>query len=100
VRFDGPARHSVAYAVMLGVDPKPSLLSSQRHRYNNQVLLLEPWEEIYVVDDERTMSFADTVPFHTALMDAYKRAGYSLVPVPRDSVDQRAAFVRDFIAHR
>jgi predicted ATPase len=100
VVFDRGIPDCIAYADMLGVDPTPSLLSSQRNRYNNQVLLLEPWEEIYVVDDERTMSFADTVPFHTALTDAYKRAGYSLVPVPRDSVDQRAAFVRDFIANR
>jgi predicted ATPase len=99
VVFDRGIPDCIAYAIMLGVDPKPTLLASQRHRYNNQVLLLEPWEEIYVVDDERTMSFADTVPFHRALMDAFERAGYSLVPVPHDSVDNRAAFLRDFIAH-
>jgi predicted ATPase len=100
VVFDRGIPDCIAYADMLGVDPTPSLLSSQRHRYTNQVLLLEPWEEIYVVDDERTMSFADTVRFQTALTDAYRRAGYSLVKVPRDSVDQRAAFVRDFVANR
>ena len=80
VVFDRGIPDCIAYAVMLGVDPTPSVLASQRHRYNNQVLLLEPWEEIYVVDEERTMSFADTVPFHGALTDAYERAGYSLVP--------------------
>ena len=100
VVFDRGIPDCIAYAIMLGVDPTPSLLASQRHRYNNQVLLLEPWEEIYVVDDERTMSFADTVPFHRVLIYAYERAGYSLVPVPRDSVDNRAAFLRDFIAYR
>jgi predicted ATPase len=100
VVFDRGIPDCIAYATMLCVDPKPSLLASQRHRYNNQVLLLEPWEEIYVVDEERTMAFADAVPFHEALTDAYERAGYSLVPVPRDSVDNRAAFLRDFITHR
>lgn len=100
VVFDRGIPDCIAYAVMLGVDPTPSLLASQRHRYNNQVFLLEPWEEIYVVDEERTMSFADTIPFHGALMDAYARAGYALVEVPRDSVDNRAAFLRDFIADR
>jgi predicted ATPase len=100
VVFDRGIPDCVAYAVMLGVDATRSLLASQRHRYNNEVLLLEPWEEIYVVDEERTMSFADTVAFHRALTDAYERAGYSLVEVPRDSIDNRAAFLRDFVAHR
>jgi predicted ATPase len=100
VVFDRGIPDCIAYAVMLGVDPTPSLLASERHQYNHQVLLLEPWEEIYLVDEERTMSFADTIPFHGALVDAYERAGYSLVVVPRDSVDNRAAFVRDLVTHR
>ena len=97
--FDRGIPDCIAYAVVLGVNPTQSLRASQKHRYNNQVLLLEPWEEIYVRDDERTMSFADTIPFHGALTDAYERAGYSLVPVPRGSVDNRAAFLRDFVTH-
>ena len=51
-----------------------------------------------MTDAERTMSFADTIPFHAALVDAYERAGYSLVGVPRDSAENRAAFVRDLVA--
>jgi predicted ATPase len=46
------------------------------------------------------MSFADTIPFHEALVDAYERTGYVLVEVPRGSVEQRSAFVRDRIARR
>lgn len=100
VVFDRGIPDCIAYAVMLGVDLTPSLLASQRHRYNNKVLLLEPWEEIYVRDEERTMTFADTVPFHRALTDAYERAGYTLVELPRDSVEKRAAFLRDFVTLR
>ena len=47
------------------------------------------------MDDERTMSFADAFPFHDALVDAYERAGYVMIEVPRGSVELRAAFVRD-----
>ena len=43
------------------------------------------------------MSFADTVPFQRALVDAYELAGYVLVDVPRGSVQNRVAFVRGFI---
>ena len=97
VVFDRGIPDCVAYAVLLGVDPASSVLASQTHRYHSEVLFLEPWEEIYTVDDERTMSFADTLPFHEALVDAYERAGYTIVEVPRDSVEDRAAFVRDLI---
>lgn len=71
-----------------------------RLHHHREALVLEPWEGIDVVDDERTMSFADTLAFHEALVDAYERAGYVLVEVPRRSEDNRAAFVRSFIARR
>ncbi len=104
--WDGPAVFDrgipdcVAYAALLGVDPIPSIAASKRYRYNPEVLVLEPWEDIYGTDDERTMSFADTVAFHAVLQDAYERAGYALVEVPRGSVENRAAFVRHFITQR
>jgi predicted ATPase len=48
-----------------------------------------------VIDEERTMSFTDSVAFQAALKDVYERTGYALVEVPRDSAEGRAAFVRD-----
>jgi predicted ATPase len=58
------------------------------------VLFLELWSDIYETDEERTMSFDDTVSFSETLRDVYERSGYTLVDVPRGSVDDRAAFVR------
>jgi predicted ATPase len=95
--FDRGVPDCIAYAVLFGIDPTQSILASEVYRYHSEVLVLEPWKEIYTVDAERTMSFADTLPFHEALLDAYEQAGYILVEVPRDSVEHRAAFVRDFI---
>lgn len=95
--FDRGVPDCIAYAVLMEIDPTPSLLASEVYRYHPEILILEPWEEIYSVDDERTMSFADTLPFQEALLEAYERAGYVLVDVPRDSVVNRAAFVREFI---
>jgi predicted ATPase len=83
---------------VLGTDPTLSVSASERYRYHGTVLLFEPWEDIYEVDEERTMSFDAVVAFHTALVDAYERARYAFLPVPRNSIDRRATFVRDFIA--
>ena len=98
--FDRGIPDCVAYAVHLGTDPRSSILAAETYRYNDEVLVLEPWEEIYTVDDERTMSYEDTVAFHGALVDAYERTGYALVAVPRGSIEDRAAFVRDFVTGR
>jgi predicted ATPase len=100
VIFDRGVPDCVAYATLMGIDPMPSILASEVYRYHSEVLVLEPWEEIYSVDDERTMSFADTLPFQSALTDAYERAGYVLVAVPRGAAENRAAFVRDFTVSR
>jgi len=93
--FDRGIPDCIAYAIHLGVDPGPSVHASDRYRYHDEVLILEPWEEIYATDNERTMSFADTVAFHATLEDAFNRSGYRRVTVPRGSVADRAAFVSE-----
>jgi predicted ATPase/mannose-6-phosphate isomerase-like protein (cupin superfamily) len=87
----------VAYAVRADVDPGPSLKAAAEFRYRSRVLLCAPWSEIYETDEERVMSFDQTVSFHEAIVAAYAGAGYVLVEVPKDSVANRAAFVRDVI---
>src|SRR5262249_51783804 len=83
VVFDRGVPDNVAYAEVLGVDPAAAVEAATRYRSHPDVLILTPWEDIYTTDDERTMSFADTIPFHEALVDAYETSGYTLVEVPR-----------------
>ena len=80
--FDRGVPDCVAYAAVLGVDPAGSLAAARRYRYHPEVMILEPWEQIYATDAERTMSFEHTIPFHEALVDAYEGAGYALVRCP------------------
>jgi predicted ATPase len=100
VMFDRGIPDCIAYAELMDLDPTPSLEAAETHGYHHEVLILEPWEAIYDTDDERTMSFEQTHPFHDALVDAYTRTGYSLVVVPTGPVEDRAAFVREFIEAR
>jgi predicted ATPase len=64
------------------------------------VLFLEPWNDIYTTDEERIMSFDDSVSFSNALRDVYSRSGYILVQVPQTPIEARVTFVREFVAHR
>jgi predicted ATPase len=100
VLFDRGIPDCVAYAVALGTDPAPSVAASDRYRYHRDVLILEPWEEIYTVDDERTISFPQVVEFHEAIVDAYERTGYTRLTVPLGAIEERARFVRSFLLRR
>jgi predicted ATPase len=95
--FDRGIPDCVVYALRAGIDPKPSLTAVDVYRYNPRVLFLEPWSDIYTTDEERTMSFDETLSFSEALRDVYRRSGYASVDVPRGSADDRAAFVREMI---
>jgi predicted ATPase len=97
VLFDRGVPDCIAYAAYLGADMGPSLEAATAHRYDDPVLLLTPWEEIYRTDDERTMGFADVGAFHRTVVAAYRTAGYETIEVPRGSVADRAAFVADVI---
>jgi predicted ATPase len=98
VIFDRGIPDCVVYAVRAGIDPTPSLEAVEVYRYQPHVLFLEPWSDIYESDEERIMSFDDTVSFSRELRDVYERSGYTLVEVPRDPIDDRATFVRLSIA--
>ena len=98
--FDRGIPDCVAYAVILGVDPTAAARAADRYRYDQEVFSLEPWEQIYTTDTERTMSFDDTLLFHAALVEAYDDAGYVLTSVPKGPIEDRAAFVRDRIHAR
>ena len=85
------------YAIRAGTDLVPSRMAADALRYQSHVLFLAPWRAIYATDDERIMSFEDTISFSESLRDVYERSGYTLVPVPPAQIDDRAAFVREFI---
>jgi predicted ATPase len=95
--FDRGIPDCIAYAVHLGADPEPSRRAAAAHRFDDPVLLLTPWEEIYRTDDERRMTFEDVVAFHRAIMDAYRAAGYEPIELPRAPAGDRAAFVLELI---
>jgi predicted ATPase len=97
--FDRGVPDCIAYAQILGTDPMPSAQAAAIHRYNEVALVTKPWEEIYTTDDERKMTFAHTVEFQRFIELAYQICGYTLVEVPRGPIEERAEFVRNFLAN-
>jgi predicted ATPase len=63
------------------------------------VLILEPWEDIYTTDEERTMTFDQILAFHRRVEEAYRIAGYTLTTVPEGTLEERYIFVEEFGGH-
>jgi predicted ATPase len=66
----------------------------KEHVYD-KVLVLAPWQEIFISDSERYESFDQAVEIHHALLDTYNRFGYELTDVPFGSISSRADFILD-----
>jgi len=69
------------------------LATIEDSHYNRLVFVTPPWREIYRGDAERRHSFEQGVRDHEDALASYRECGYTLLAVPRDSVEKRAAFV-------
>lgn len=88
----------LAYMHYIG-DSYPSFFTEacQNHLYT-KVFLLPPWKEIYVSDAERYENYEQAVLIHEHLEETYKKFGYELITVPKDSVENRINFVLSHLA--
>ena len=68
---------------------------ADKYRYNKTVFITPPWPDIYVNDEERTGSSEESIQIFQALQDWYSGLGYTLVEVPKLSVDERVQFIID-----
>ncbi len=99
VFFDRGVPDLIGYSRLIG-EPVPAHLrrAVATYRYNRHVLVAPPWREIYAADAERRQDFAEAVATFEAITDGYVESGYKLEELPRSSVADRVAFVRDRLA--
>lgn len=94
VFFDRGIPELSGYGNAPGEIDSPSIVRAIAEcRYNERVFLFPAWEAIYVHDDLRKHTFEHAVEVTASCRDAYQRHGYTIVDVPRTSVEERARFV-------
>jgi len=98
ILFDRGIPDVIAYARWYNLSLGKIQKACQDMRYRQQVFLLSPWEEIYSTDEERKMTFEQTIIFHEYLKDAYRSAEYQLIEVPQSSIEDRCKFMLGIIA--
>ena len=67
--------------------------------YNNVVLLMPPWKEIYRTDAERDQTFSEAVQVYEGLRQWYARWDYETIDVPCTAIDQRVHFILQTVAY-
>jgi predicted ATPase len=72
-------------------------VACKEHQYT-KIFILPPWEEIYVSDDERYENYEQAKLIYNHLTETYQNYGYSLIEVPKASVEKRIHFILEAIS--
>jgi predicted ATPase len=59
----------------------------------DKIFVLPVWEEIYVSDNERYESLEQANEIQKHLIETYKKYGYDLIEVPKETVENRIKFI-------
>lgn len=88
----------LAYMHYIG-DSYPAFFDQacKEHKYTS-IFVLPPWQDIYVSDAERYENYEQAVLIHKHLLETYEKYGYSIVEVPRDTVENRVDFVLNHLS--
>lgn len=86
----------VGFLRVSGLPVPPHIDAAARTtRYNPRVFIAPFWAAIYTADEERKQPAAVAAATHDVMVATYRDYGYALVELPRASVAERAAFIRE-----
>ena len=89
----------LAYMHFIG-DTYPSHFDTAcRDNMYTKIFILPPWEEIYISDDERYENYEEAILIYNHLVSTYESYGYSLINVPKDSVNNRISFILEQLSN-
>ena len=61
--------------------------------FNKTVFYTPVWEEIYKNDSERQESFDQSIKIDKHLKDSYIKFGYTIIEIPKTTLDKRVNFI-------
>jgi len=96
--FDRGFLDAICYASLTGIRVENEMkILAETWRYNDHVFILPPWKEIYRTDAERKQDWNEAVFTYNKMIQTYRSFQYNLVEVPKNSIEQRANFILNWI---
>ncbi|MEF9478844.1 AAA family ATPase [Chryseobacterium sp. 1B4] len=98
VFFDRGILDTLGYMRLENI-PIPGIMESKARAmvYHNNVFILPPWKEIYENDPERKQTFEQAVATFECMKEIYQEYGFTIIDVPKVSVESRVSFILDKI---
>lgn len=87
----------VAYLDYIGDDYPDHFKQACLDKIYTKIFILPPWEEIYESDSERYENFNQAKIIYEHLAITYRKYGYELIEVPKDTIENRIFFILDKI---
>ncbi len=92
--FDRGIPDTYGYEVLMNFTMSKKLKDAvTQYRYNSKVFILPPWLEIYETDSERKQGFEEALRTFDVMCKVYSDLGYTIIEVPKASVEERADFI-------
>jgi predicted ATPase len=99
VFFDRGAPDVIGYLRLYGLPvPFEARAAGRLFRYDALVFIAPPWPEIFTGDAERKQDLAEAERTYEVMAEVYPELAYTLVELPRASVEDRADFVLECLA--
>ena len=98
VVLDRGAPDVIGFLRVSGLAVPPAIDAAARSvRYNPRVFIAPWWADIFTTDAERKQTPEEARATFAVMVEAYRDYGYRLVELPRATVAERVAFVRQEI---
>ncbi len=99
VFFDRGIPDVLAYMTYFGQAFDTKFVNACKENRYDEIILLPPWEAIYVSDNERMENFDEAIAIHYELQTTYERFGYHPIIVPEGSVSMRTSWILEKLNH-
>lgn len=77
--------------------PEEIVHAAHQYRYSQLVFITPPWQEIFRNDAQRKQTYKEAVATYQMMQQVYTGLEYTLVQIPKMPIEQRAAFIIDFL---
>lgn len=92
--FDRGILDTIGYLKMEDIPiPKEMEMMAREMSYNRNVFILPPWKEIYENDSERKQTLEIAIATFECMYETYREYGYSIIEVPKGTIEQRVQFI-------
>ncbi len=83
----------LAYMDFIGDSYPERFIEACKDSMYDFAFILKPWQDIYIIDNERYESFEQALEIHEHLLKTYQSYNYQLFDVPFDTVGKRVDYI-------